>query len=112
MNKTELVDLLLRVMPSIKEGAVPPQFKPPYYTFWENEWDFGLASDSVYMDLVTYQISIFADRPRHPKLLELLRELQKAHIYPSVRHEYVDDFKCFHSAFTIQIDENILDDET
>lgn len=108
MNKQELVDLLETILPNALEGVVPPKVKPPYIVFWEIDWDFQTSSDEVYNDIVTYQVSFFSDIPRHPKLLLLLKELREINVFPNVKHEYVDDLKCLHSAFTIEVIEDLL----
>ena len=109
MTKQELIELLKSEMPDAKEGAVPPNLKPPYLAFWEIDWDYLTASDEVNTDVVTYQISFFSDKPRHPKLMSLLLKFRELSIRPNVKHEYVDDLKCVHSAFTIEVLEDLFD---
>lgn len=111
MTKAELDALLNSVLPNVKEGTVPTTFKTPYLAYWEMLWEFSVASDQAYHDIVTYQVSFFADRPRHPKLMLLMKELRKLNIYPDVRHEFVDDMKCLHSTFAIEVVEDLFDDD-
>jgi len=108
MTKQELVILLESILQNVKEGVVPPVVKPPYIVFWEIDWEFQTSSDEVYNDVVTYQVSFFSDIPRHPKLLLLMSKLRKLKIFPNVKHEYVDDLKCLHSAFTLEVIEDLL----
>ena len=60
-----------------------------------------------YNTIVTYQVSVVADRPRHLKLLELKKLLNKAGYHPSIQHEYLAEQRRVHSFFSIDILENI-----
>ena len=75
--------------------------------FWDYNWDDITASGSNYNTNVTYQVSIVADRPRHPKLLELKKVLNEKGLFPSIQHEYLTEERRVHSFFFLEVLENI-----
>lgn len=75
--------------------------------FWDYIWEDITASGNNYNTKVTYQVSVVADRPRHPKLIELKRKLNNMDIFPTIQHEYLIENRRIHSFFSIEVLENI-----
>ncbi len=75
--------------------------------FWDYVWEDITASGSNYNTNVTYQVSVVADRPRHPKLLELKNKLNKLGLFPIIQHEYSAENRRVHSFFSLEVLENI-----
>lgn len=109
MNKEELVALL-------KELNVPLSEDTPRDNdieveirihFWDYIWEDITASGSNYNTNVIYQVSIVADRPRHPKLLELKNKLNKLGLFPVIQHEYSAEKRRVHSFFSLEVLENV-----
>ncbi len=109
MTKEELVSLL-------KELKVPLSDSTPRdddmeeeirIHYWDYIWEDITASGSNYNTNVTYQISVIADRPRHPKLLELKKKLNDKELFPTIQHEYLAEERRVHSFFSLEVLENI-----
>ena len=79
----------------------------PRIVIWEYDWEDIVGSDTRYDTNVTYQVSFFSDIPRHPKLIELKRNLNEKGIFSSISHEYVQESKYFHSFFKVEVREEI-----
>lgn len=109
MTKNELGELLDSLNIPIAEGIQNDKDTnaPVRICYWEYVWEPLMASDKEYNTNVTYQISVFADMPRHKKLLELKKALNNKGIYPIIQHEYVAKDKRFHSYFAIEVQENV-----
>ena len=75
--------------------------------FWDYIWEDIVASGSNYNTNVTYQISVVANKPRHPKLLELKKKLNAKGLNPTIQHEYLTEQRRVHSFFSIEVLENI-----
>lgn len=75
--------------------------------YWDYNWEDNMASGQEYNTIVTYQVSVVADKPRHPKLLELKKLFNKAGYHPSIQHERSTEQRRVHSFFSIDILENI-----
>lgn len=109
MTKTELVELLKELDIPINEGtpedtAVETEVR---VCFWDYIWEDLTASGKEYNTNVTYQISVIADRPRHPKLLELKRKLNAKGLFPAIQHEHLREDRRVHSFFSLEVLENI-----
>lgn len=109
MTKEELVSLL-------KELKVPLSDSTPRdddmeeeirIHYWDYIWEDITASGANYNTNVTYQISVIADRPRHPKLLELKKKLNDKGLFPTIQHEYLAEERRVHSFFSLEVLENI-----
>lgn len=109
MTKQELVSLL-------KELKVPTSEGTPQDTdmeaeiricYWDYNWEDNMASGQEYDTVVTYQISVIASKPRHPKLLELKKKLNEKGLHPSIQHEHLTEKRRVHSFFSLDILENI-----
>lgn len=84
----------------------------PRIIFWDFVWEPISASGTTYNTLCTYQVSYFSDMPPRSstELLNLLKELLKVNVNPSVNHEYIEKSKTWHSYFSIDLLENLLID--
>lgn len=109
MTKTELVNIL-------KKPNVPISENTPQDTdmeaeiricYWDYIWDDITASGTNYNTKSTYQVSVIADKPRHPKLLELKKELNKVGLFPTIQHEHLTEKRRIHSFFSVEVLENI-----
>ena len=109
MNKNDLEELLGKLNIPVNEGIQNDSNTnaDPRIVFWEYGWEPVVASNNEYNTKVIYQISFFSRIPRHPKLLELKKELNQKKIFSYIEHEYVKDKKCFHSFFPVEVLENI-----
>ena len=109
MSKEELVELLNSLNVPIseevpKDDDIEEEIR---IHFWDYMWEDITASGTNYNTKVTYQISIIADKPRQPKLLELKRELNKRKLFPNIQHEHLIEKRRIHSFFSLEVFENI-----
>ena len=109
MSKEELVELLKGLKVPISESTPKDEDMEEEIRihFWDYIWEDIVASGSNYNTNVTYQISVIADRPRHPKLLELKKKLNKIGLNPVIQHEYLTEKRRIHSFFSLEVLENI-----
>ena len=109
MTKLELIDLLKGLQVPISEVAPKDEDiqEEIRVHFWEYNWEDLVASGSDYNLSVTYQISVIADKPRHPKLLELKKELNKMGLFPTIQIEYLAEIRRVHSFFSLEVLENV-----
>lgn len=109
MNKNELEKILEGLNIPFNEGISNDKYQNtfPRIVYWDFLWEPFTASGKEYNTLVTYQLSFYSDIPRHPKLIELKKVLEKKNIHIRIEHEYVETKKCWHSYFGIEILENI-----
>lgn len=109
MTKPELIDLLKSLKIPVSEGAPKDEDieEEVRIHFWEYNWEDLVASGSDYNLNVTYQISVVADKPRHPKLLELKEQLNNIGLYPVIQHEYLAENRRVHSFFSLEVLENV-----
>lgn len=109
MSKEELIELLEKLKVPISDSTPKDTDMEEEIRihFWDYCWEDLIASNSKYNTKVTYQISIVADKPRHPKLLELKKELNQKGIFPKIQHEYLTERRKIHSFFSIEVLENI-----
>ena len=113
MIKEEFVELLDKLKIPISEGTpkdddIEEEIRIHY---WDYNWEDNMASGQEYNTIVTYQVSIIADKPRHSKLLELKRILNKAGYHPSIQHEHLIEKRRVHSFFSIDVLENIGEED-
>ena len=100
-----LVSLInARIMKDLEANEMEEEIRIHY---WEYNWDDIKASGSNYNLKVLYQVSVIAEIPRHPKLLELKKKLNKKGIFPSIQHEYFPEKRRVHSFFSIEVLENV-----
>lgn len=112
LSKLELSDMLHLLGIPVGEGEQFLEDKKAKVKvcYWEYVWSDQMASGEDYEDVVTYQVSFKADKPRHPKLLELKHRLNEAGIHPVFYHEYVkgvDGAGYFHSYCSIDVLEEL-----
>ena len=109
MTKQELVNLLKSTNVVCDEGITKDINKNTYprIVFWDYYWEPLTASNKEYDTNVTYQISFFSNVPRHQKLLELKQKLADNSVFPTISHEYVEENKCWHSFFAVEVLEKI-----
>lgn len=109
MTKEELVKLLESLNIPISESTPKDNDMEEEIRlhFWDYVWEDITASGANYTTNVTYQISVIADRPRHPKLLELKKLLNKKGFFPTIQHEYLTEKRRIHSFFSLEVLENI-----
>lgn len=109
MTKEELIKLLKGLEVPISESA-PKDDKMEEEIrihFWDYIWEDITASGTNYNTNVTYQVSVVAEKPRHPKLLELKRKLNNKGLFPVIQHEYNAEKRRVHSFFSLEVLENI-----
>lgn len=109
MNKEELVELLKELKVPLSEAApkdddIEEEIR---IHFWDYIWEDISASGSNYNTNVTYQVSVIADKPRHPKLLELKKKLNESGLCPTIQHEYLAEKRRVHSFFSLEVLENV-----
>lgn len=109
MTKEELVDLLKELQVPLSEATpkdddIEEEIR---IHFWDYIWEDITASGSNYNTNVTYQISVIADKPRHPKLLELKRKLNEKGFFPIIQHERSTENRRVHSFFSLEVLENV-----
>jgi len=109
MTKHELIELLDSLEIKINEGIQNDGNTNiyPRIVYWEFLWESLMASGKEYNTRVTYQISMFYQKPRDAKLLELKNKLKAKGIFPNISHEYVSDDKHFHSYMSLEVLENV-----
>lgn len=109
MKKDELVKLLLSLDIAVNEGESSQTNANiyPRIVFWDYYWEDVLASSEDYSTIETYQISFYAKKPRHEKLLELRQKLREAGIHARIAHELIEergkDVKYWHSYFSVEV---------
>ena len=109
MTKEELVELLKKLQIPLSECS-PKDYdieEEIRIHFWDYVWEDITASGSNYNTNVTYQVSVIADKPRHPKLLELKQKLNNKRLFPIIQHEYNAETRRVHSFFSLEVLENI-----
>lgn len=109
MTKQELVDLLKELNVPLSESTPRDKDmeKEIRICYWDYNWEDLTASGSNYNTNVTYQISVIADKPRHPKLIELKNKLNQIGLFPTIQHEHLTEQRRIHSFFSLDILENI-----
>lgn len=109
MTKSELIELLNSLEIPCDEGT--PQDKDMEaeirICFWDYIWEDITASGTDYNTKVTYQVSIIANKPRHPKLLELKKILNEKLLFPTIQHEHLIEKRRVHSFFSLEVLENV-----
>lgn len=108
VTKQELSRLLHRLNMPVNEGVTSPENfnRLPRIVYWEYLWEDRTSSGTDYDTVTTYQISFYADRPSHSKLLELREYLREAGLHPIISHEYSIEDKIWHSYFAVEVTEN------
>lgn len=109
MTKEEFIEVLKKLDIPTNEGIQNDSRKDiyPRIVFWEFGWDDISSSGTNYNTNVTYQVSFFSIIPRHPKLIELKKELNQLGFSTYISHEYIEDERYWHSYFSIDLLENI-----
>lgn len=109
MTKEELVELLKELEVPLSESTPKDDDMEEEIRihFWDYIWEDITASGTNYNTNVTYQISVVADRPRHPKLLELKKKLNKRSLFPVIQHERLAESRRVHSFFSLEVLENV-----
>lgn len=109
MTKQELIELLQSLNVPIKEGTPSDNVTENEIRicFWDYYWEDQTASGQDYNTVVTYQISVIANKPRHSKLIELKHLLNNIGLFPAIQHEYDPETRRWHSFFAIEVLENV-----
>lgn len=109
MSKEELENLLKELDVPLSEATPKDDDMEEEIRihYWDYIWEDITASGSNYNTKVTYQVSVVADRPRHPKLLELKRKLNDKDLYPVIQHEYIAEKRRVHSFLSLEVLEDI-----
>ena len=113
MTKQEMVQLFKELNVPISESTprdndMEEEFRLHY---WDYYWEDNMASGEDYSTIVTYQISVTANKPRHPKLMELKKKLNDRGLHPCIQHEYNADKRRVHSFFALDVLENLMSEE-
>lgn len=113
ISKTELVKLLKELKVPLTEG--PPKDDDievdERINFWDYNWEDLMASGENYNTIVTYQISIVANKPRGKTLLKAKQKLNEKGYHPQIQHEHLIEKRRVHSFFSVDVLENIGIDE-
>lgn len=109
MTKKEFVDLLKELHIPLSESTPRDEDmeKDIRICYWDYNWEDNMASGKEYNTVVTYQVSVIASKPRHPKLLELKKKLNDNGLHPSIQHEYFPEKRRVHSFLSVDVLENI-----
>lgn len=109
MTKQELIDLLDELKIPVSESTPKDDDMETEIRihYWDYNWEDNVASGQEYNTIVTYQVSVVSNKPRHPKLLELKKKLNNLGYHPSIQHEYIVDSRRVHSFFSLDVLENI-----
>lgn len=109
MSKEELIELLKELKVPLTEG--PPKDDDieadERINFWDYNWEDLMASGENYNTIVTYQISIVANKPRSTTLLKIKQKLNSKGYHPQIQHEHLIEKRRVHSFFPIDVLENI-----
>lgn len=113
MTKSELSDLLHEICDAVDEGIASQENNNKYsrIVYWPYVEKDEMSSGKGYINMVTYQISLFDRKPQgdtYKKLRECLRERG---IHPTFYHEYIEKDpifeKAWHTYFSIDVQEEI-----
>ena len=109
MTKSELVELLNGLNIPVNEGTPEDETMEASVRvcFWDYNWEDLTASGKEYNTNVTYQVSVIADVPRHPKLIELKHKLNEIGLFPNIQHEHIIEKRRIHSFFSLEVLENV-----
>ena len=109
MSKEELIELLKELDVPVSEG--PPKDdnieENERINFWDYIWEDLMASGENYNTIVTYQISIIANKPRSATLLKAKKKFNDKGYHPRIQHEHLIEQRRVHSFFSIDVLENI-----
>lgn len=109
MSKEELNELLKELEVPLSEG--PPKDEDieddERINFWDYNWEDLMASGENYNTIVTYQISIVANKSRSATLLKAKKKLNDKGYHPQIQHEHLIEQRRVHSFFSIDVLENI-----
>lgn len=108
MTKEQLSKLLHDTGCPVNEGvsSIKNEKQFPRIDYWESLWSGVKGSGEDYSTISTWQIDFYARVPRHPKLLWLRDKLNEMDLYPAIMHEFNIEDRIWHSAFTLEIDED------
>ncbi len=111
MNKDEFVELLKGLGIQINEGITPEKAKGNYprIIMWSYVSEFQAASGSAYNDVKTYQVSFMSMSVDDPKLQELRTKMLVKHLLPRINHEYIEEDRIWHSFFSVDLIENVIE---
>lgn len=116
ISKEQLSELLHDLEMPVGEGITSQEDnnKLPRVLYWPYSEVDQMASGTGYVNVVTYQISLFARIPQHWKYKELRNKLRQMGIHPTFYHEYVEKdpvfSKCWHTYCSIDVLEEIDED--
>lgn len=108
MTREELGNMLHELPGPVYEGitAAVDTNTYPRTVFWPYVFDDGIASGDTYVNLDTYQVSHYHLLPPEKDFIPKLRKiLRREGIYTTIFSEYVEEDKCFHTYFALQIEE-------
>ena len=110
MTKQELSKLLHNIGCPVNEGvsSIKNEKEFPRIDYWETVWDDVVASGEEYERKVTWQVSFYAKKPRHEKLLALRDAINALGIHVQIMHEFNVEDRIWHSFFAIETDEEQL----
>ena len=117
MTAAELSELLNGVGCAVDKGIASDKNQSvfPRIVYWPYIESDIVASGDGYMNLVTYQVSLFDRVPQSKTYKKLRDNLRKRGILPEFYHEYVEEDpifkKAWHTYFSIDVLEKIEDDE-
>lgn len=117
MTKEDLSKLLKSLGCAVNEGITSDenQSKYPRIVYWPYVEKDVVASGEGYVNLVTYQISIFDRVPQSQIYKNLRKLLRKKGFTPEFYHEYIEEDpifkKAWHTYFSLDVLEEIEDEE-
>lgn len=111
MNKNEFIELLKELGIQINEGITPEKAKGNYprIVIWPYVSEYQPSSGAAYNDIKTYQVSFMSALADDPKLKELRLKMLKKHLMPRINHEYIKEDRIWHSFFSVDLIENVIE---
>lgn len=111
MNKNEFVELLKELGIQINEGITPEKAKGNYprIIIWSYISEYQPSSGTAYNDIKTYQVSFMSTSVDDPKLSELRMKMLENHLMPRINHEYIEEDRIWHSFFSVDLIENVIE---
>ncbi len=111
-QKNEFIELLKELGIQINEGITPEKVKGNYprIVIWPYISEYQAASGGAYNDIKTYQVSLMSKTIDEPKLQELRQKMLNHHLIPRINHEYIEEERVWHSFFSVDLIEGVIEE--
>ena len=105
MNKKEFKGLLSKLNITFNEGITNLTGTDiyPRLDYWKIASEDQSASDDVYNEIDTYQVSFYSRTPEHNKYLELRKLLRTKGLRPQFLFEFEAEDRLWHTYFSIEL---------